>query len=49
LIDIGYDSPKTWIQNVIDRLQTDIGQKMAAAVMQTGRDSWWLDTIPNPK
>ena len=49
LIDIGYEPPKTWIQNVIDRLQTDIGQKMAAAVMQTGRDSWWLDTISNPK
>jgi putative hydrolase of HD superfamily len=47
LIDIGYEPPKTWIQNVLDRLQTETGQKIAAAVMQTGRDDWWLDTIPN--
>ena len=47
LIDIGYEPPKTWIQNVIDRLKTETGQKIAAAVMQTGRDDWWLDSIPN--
>ena len=49
LIDIGYEPPKTWIQNVINRLQTDTGQKIAAAVMKTGRDDWWLDSIPNNK
>jgi putative hydrolase of HD superfamily len=49
LIDIGYEPPKTWIQNVIDRLQTEIGQKIAAAVMQTGRDRWWLNTVPSAK
>jgi len=47
LIDIGYEPPKTWIQNVIDRLQTEIGQQIATAVMQTGRDDWWLETDPN--
>ena len=47
LIDIGYEPPKTWIQNVIDRLQTETGQKIAAAVMQTGRDDWWLAAIPS--
>jgi len=41
LVDIGYEPPKTWIKNVIDRLQTEIGQQIAAAVMQTGRDEWW--------
>ncbi|MDX2500654.1 MAG: HD domain-containing protein [Deltaproteobacteria bacterium] len=49
LIEIGYDPPKTWIQNVIDRLQTETGQKIAAAVMQTGRDDWWLAAIPKDK
>lgn len=49
LIDIGYEPPKTWIQNVIDRLQTETGQKIAAAVMQTGRDDWWLGSISNEK
>ena len=47
LIDIGYEPPKTWIQNVIDRLQTKTGQQIARAVMQTGRDEWWLDIDSN--
>ena len=47
LIDIGYEPPKTWIQNVIDRLQTETGKKICQAVMQTNRDEWWLDTNPN--
>ena len=47
LMDIGYEPPKTWIQNVIDRLQTKTGQQIASAVMQTARDEWWLDINPN--
>ena len=47
LIDIGYEPPKTWIQIVIDRLQTKTGQQIASAVMQTARDEWWLDITPN--
>lgn len=47
LIDIGYEPPKTWIENVIGRLQTETGQQIASAVMQTGRDEWWLDIDPN--
>ena len=43
LMDIGYEPPKTWIQNVISRLQTETGQKIARAVMDTRRDEWWLD------
>jgi putative hydrolase of HD superfamily len=43
LMDIGYEPPKTWIENVINRLQTETGQKMGAAVMRTNRDEWWLD------
>ena len=49
LIDMGFEPPKTWIQNVINRLQTKTGQQIADAVMQTGRDDWWLDTIPKGK
>jgi putative hydrolase of HD superfamily len=44
LMDRGYKSPETWIQNVIDRLQTETGQKIARAVMDTRRDEWWFDT-----
>ena len=42
LIDIGYEPPKTWIKNVINRLQTETGKKIGAAIMQTNRDEWWL-------
>jgi putative hydrolase of HD superfamily len=43
LIDIGYEPPKTWIGNVINRLQTDTGKNIGTAIMQTNRDAWWLD------
>ena len=43
LMDIGYQPPETWIQNVIDRLETGTGQKIARAVMDTHRDAWWMD------
>jgi putative hydrolase of HD superfamily len=43
LMDIGYKPPEAWIQNVIGRLQTETGQKIARAVMDTPRDAWWRD------
>ncbi len=43
LIDIGYEPPRTWIQNVISRLKTKTGKKIASAVMETNRDEWWID------
>jgi len=43
LMDIGYKPPETWIQNVIGRLQTETGQKIARAVMDTPRHAWWRD------
>ena len=43
LMDIGYQPPETWVQNVIDRLETETGREIARAVMETHRDEWWLD------
>ena len=43
LMDIGYRPPESWIQNVIGRLETETGRKIARAVMETHRDAWWLD------
>ncbi len=43
LMDIGYQPPETWIQNVIGRLETETGRKIAQAVMDTRRDEWWFD------
>ena len=42
LSDIGYKPPETWIQNVLNRLETETGQKIAQAVMDTRREEWWL-------
>ncbi len=43
LMDIGYEPPKTWIRNVISRLKTETGHKIAKAVMDTRRDEWWFN------
>ena len=44
LMDIGYSPPKTWLDNVIERVKTKTGQQIVRAVMQTHRDDWWLTT-----
>ena len=46
LMDIGYKPPNSWIENVTKRVKTKIGKKIARAVMETQRDSWWLSTQP---
>ena len=43
LMDMGYKAPETWIQNVISRLETETGQKIAEAIMEIRRDEWWRD------
>ena len=45
LMDVGYKPPKSWIDNVMDRVKTGVGKKIARAVMQTQRDSWWRNTV----
>jgi putative hydrolase of HD superfamily len=44
LIDIGYVPPKGWIENVIKRVETGTGKKIARAIMATSRDDWWIST-----
>ncbi|MCP4629118.1 MAG: HD domain-containing protein [bacterium] len=44
LMDIGYKPPVSWIENVIKRVKTKTGQKIARAVMDTKRDDWWQKT-----
>ena len=43
LMDIGFKPPETWIQNVMSRIETNTGRKIANAVMDTRRDEWWRD------
>jgi len=44
LMDIGYQPPKGWIENVIKRIKTGTGKKIVRAVMNSSRDDWWLST-----
>jgi putative hydrolase of HD superfamily len=44
LMDIGYQPPNSWIENVINRVSTKTGKKIAQAVMETKRDNWWITT-----
>jgi putative hydrolase of HD superfamily len=43
LLEIGHESPKSWLPHVLARLRTDTGKAMAAAIMATRRDAWWWD------
>jgi putative hydrolase of HD superfamily len=43
LADLGHPSPRTWIPNVLNRLKTATGEKLARAVLSTERDAWWRD------
>ena len=43
LVDLGYESPKSWLPHVLARLRTDTGKALAEAVMATARDAWWWD------
>lgn len=44
LMDIGYKPPKGWIENVLKRVKTETGKKIAQAIMSTQRDDWWIGT-----
>lgn len=41
LADLGYATPSTWIPNLLERLQTDSGRAMAAAILETQAEEWW--------
>jgi putative hydrolases of HD superfamily len=44
LMDIGYKPPEGWIENVIKRVKSETGRKIAQAIMDTPRDDWWNGT-----
>ncbi len=41
LSDLGYVPPGTWIPSIRRRLQTEIGRRLAKAILATERDAWW--------
>jgi putative hydrolase of HD superfamily len=44
LDEIGYRPPQDWLPHVLNRLKTETGKTLAAAVMATRRDAWWWST-----
>jgi len=44
LDEIGYRPPQDWLPHVLNRLRTETGKTLAAAVMATRRDAWWWST-----
>jgi putative hydrolase of HD superfamily len=40
---IGVRSAERWLPHVLERLQTEPGRNLAAAVMATPRDAWWWE------
>jgi len=42
LDDLGANGPEKWLPVVLDRLKTDTGRDLAAQIMDTGWDEWWM-------
>ena len=45
LSDRGYRTPEKWQAHVVERLQTEPGKQLAAAIAQREFDGWWFDGI----
>ncbi len=43
LNDNGFFPANQWLENVLKRLQTTTGKAIAAGIMDTHHDAWWLD------
>jgi putative hydrolase of HD superfamily len=41
--DVGHASPDLWLPVVQNRLKTDIGKRLAAEILSTTWDAWWMD------
>lgn len=42
LLDTGSKGPERWLPYILDRLKTDTGRKIAAQILETGWDDWWV-------
>lgn len=42
LADIGRSQANNWLSHVFERLKTDIGKRLANAILEHKQDSWWL-------
>jgi putative hydrolase of HD superfamily len=45
LSDLGYQSPSKWLPPVVRRLRTETGKQLAAEILETEWDAWWLNRL----
>ena len=45
LSDLGYQSPSKWLPPVMRRLTTETGKRLAADILETEWDQWWLKPL----
>ena len=43
LQDVGAKGPEKWLPIVVQRLKTSTGKKMAASILESSWDDWWLN------
>ncbi len=43
LVDTGHKGADKWLAAVLERLETDIGRRLADAILSRAWDDWWLD------
>lgn len=41
LDEAGYETPQSWLPEIVKRLRTEIGRQIAQAVLDSQGDSWW--------
>jgi putative hydrolase of HD superfamily len=43
LKDTGASFPDRWLEVIVERLKTDMGQQLAADILESRWDNWWLN------
>jgi putative hydrolase of HD superfamily len=49
LDEIGYRPPQDWLPQVLSRLKTETGKKLAAGIMATRRHAWWWEAAASTR
>ncbi len=45
MIDVGYETPRRWIDPVCARLRTDLGRRFSQLILAAHKDRWWTQLL----
>ena len=45
MIDVGYETPRRWIEPVCARLRTGIGRRFSRLILKSHKDHWWTQML----